>query len=67
VVNVLFNPALSPLGGSFVTFNVFYSRPSGNFGCYSQVIQSLKSSWIAAVGTTKVSISSINPKPKWQF
>ena len=67
VENVLERPAFIPLGGSFVTFRVFYKRPSGNWGCSLQVIQSLKSGLILASGFTKVSISSINFKPKWQF
>lgn len=44
VVNVLYRPAFKPLGGSFVTLMVFCSNPSGNLGCYSQVIHNLKSS-----------------------
>jgi hypothetical protein len=64
VVNVLYNPAFNPLGGSLVTLIVFYSKPNGNLGCYSQVIQSLKSSLMVASGVTIDSISSMNLRPK---
>ena len=67
VLNVLNIPALIPLGGSSVTLIVFYRSPKGNLGCYSHVIQSLKSSWITASGVIIVSISSMNFKPRWQF
>ena len=69
VVNVFFSPAFSPLGGTLVTLIVFYNKPKGNLGLYSQVIQSLKSSCIEVFnvlpsGIIIVSISSMNLSPK---
>jgi hypothetical protein len=32
VWKVLCKPAYIPLGGSLVTFNVFYNKPKGNLG-----------------------------------
>lgn len=69
--NVLCKPALIPLGGSLVTFNVFYNKPNGKLGFSSQVIQSLNSSCNGNLGASGliilVSISSIYFRPKWQF
>jgi len=67
VAKVLTKPAWIPFGGSLVTLIVFYKRPRGNLGVASQVIQSLKSSWIGVSGLIISSILFINPRPRWQF
>jgi hypothetical protein len=58
VVNVLYNPALTPLGGSLVTLTALCSNPNGKLLLDSQVIQSLNSSchYIARSGSASVGI-----------
>lgn len=66
-INVLYNPAFNPFGGSFVTFIVLYNRPNGNLFDGSQVIYNLKSSWILASGVKISNNSYMNFNPKWQL
>jgi len=69
VVNVLKRPALKPLGASSVTLMEFCRRVRGKELIGSQVIHSLKSSWMnCSLSGCRIDImSSMRPMPKWQF
>jgi hypothetical protein len=65
-VNVLYKPALIPLGGSLVTLIAFYNKANGNLLCGSHVIHNLKSLCIgyslSAVNNPIISSIRLNPK-----
>lgn len=67
MLNVLYNPAFNPFGGSLVTLIAFYKRPNGNLVDGSQVMYNLKSSWKLASGVKISSNSYMNLIPKWQL
>mmetsp|Transcript_29465 Transcript_29465/g.94344 ORF Transcript_29465/g.94344 Transcript_29465/m.94344 type:complete len:215 (+) Transcript_29465:2037-2681(+) len=60
-------PARMPTGASLVILMPICSRPMGNCGCGSAVIQRRKSSLISSALTRKVSTSLRYPRPRWVF
>lgn len=70
VVNVLYNPALTPFGGSLVTLIAFYNKPNGKPSLGSQLIHILNESCDLPIHSSSINLlsnSDIKLIPKWQF